>query len=188
MRIYEGLTGIPPIKSPVVTSGTFDGVHLGVANKTLIFAKQENYSVDIDLAWQRFSSWFDEEGFDSANFDEIELVPGYFDPTNERSGVYKILVDSSNIVTLELQQTVDTDERVDVAIGGLDYGGKRLFYDPSVKTGNTVPDYSILSDEALTDQTTFDGNGTRFFLYKDTYEVPDVNDSYIKWPQLGVFE
>ena len=174
--------------SYISENGGFDGVHLGVANKTLIFAKQENYSVDTDSAWQRYSSRFDEEGFDSANFDEIELVPGYFDPTDERSGVYKILVDSSNIVTLELQQTVDTDERVDVAIGGLDYGGKRLFYDPSVKTGNTVPDYSILSDETLTDQTTFDGNGTRFFLYKDNYEVPDVNDSYIKWPQLGVFE
>lgn len=29
MKIYEGLSDIPPIPNPVVTSGTFDGVHLG---------------------------------------------------------------------------------------------------------------------------------------------------------------
>jgi len=29
MKIYEGLSNIPPIPNPVVTSGTFDGVHLG---------------------------------------------------------------------------------------------------------------------------------------------------------------
>ncbi|WP_296701517.1 bifunctional riboflavin kinase/FAD synthetase [Algoriphagus sp.] len=29
MKIYEGLSEIPPIPNPVVTSGTFDGVHLG---------------------------------------------------------------------------------------------------------------------------------------------------------------
>ena len=174
--------------SYIAENGGFDFVYTGVANKTLIFAKQENYSVDTNTAWERYTSAFDEDGFDSANFDEVEIVPGYFDSTNERSGVYKILVDSNNIVTLVLQQTVDTDERVDVNIGGLTYGGKRLFYDPSVKTGNTVPDYSLLSDESLTDQTTFDGNGTRFFKYKDSYEEPDINDAYIKWPQVGVFE
>jgi riboflavin kinase / FMN adenylyltransferase len=29
MKIYEGLDNLPPIKNAVVTSGTFDGVHLG---------------------------------------------------------------------------------------------------------------------------------------------------------------
>ncbi len=29
MKIYEGLSGFPTLSNPVVTSGTFDGVHLG---------------------------------------------------------------------------------------------------------------------------------------------------------------
>lgn len=29
MKIYEGLAGFTPVRNAVVTSGTFDGVHLG---------------------------------------------------------------------------------------------------------------------------------------------------------------
>lgn len=175
--------------SYVLENGGFDGVtSTNVVNKTLVFAKQENYAIDTELAWQKFTSKFDEDVFDSNDFDQSETVPGYFDITNERSAVYKITFDTSGIIVLVLQSIVDTNERIDVSIGGITYGGKNLFYDPSVKSGNTVPDYSILAEESLTDQTTFDANGTKFFALKDLYAGPDDNDTYIKWPQVGVFE
>lgn len=54
MRIYEGLTGIPPIKSPVVTSGTFDGVHLGhqkILSRISELAKKENGETVLITFW-----------------------------------------------------------------------------------------------------------------------------------------
>ena len=39
-----------------------------------------------------------------------------------------------------------------------------------------------------TTQTTFDGNGTRFYKDKDMYTNKDQNDLYIKFPQVGVFD
>ena len=173
--------------SYIADNGGFDGVSNFVIGKTLVFAKQENYDISVEEAWQNFTSTFDADGFDSARFDESELIPGYFDLTNERSGVY-LISQVNGLIKLTLQQTIATNEQITVGIGGLTYGGKRLFYDPSVKTGNTVPDYSFLPEEAITDQTTYDANGTKFFAFKDIYQEPDIGDSYIKWPQLGVFE
>ena len=166
-----------------------DGVTSGfTSGKKLIFATQENYSVPTDVAWTKHTSRFDEFGFDSDDFDEQYIIPGYFDSTNERPAVYTMTIDSSNIITLTKTTDVALNDRVDVVRGGLKYGGTSLFLDPSVKAGNSVPNYSKLSDVVDGEQTTFDNNGTRFFKYKDTYAVPDEGDSYIKWPQMGVFE
>lgn len=169
--------------------GGFDGISSSfVIGKTMVFAKQENYDIDTELAWTDYTSKFDSEGFDSAGYDGSEVIPGYFDSTNERSGIYVISLSTAGLIELTLVQTIDTNEQIVVGPGGSKYGGKRLFYDPSVKVGNTVPDFSLLPEESLRDQTTFDSNGTRFFRFKDIYQEPDVGDSYIKWPQLGVFE
>jgi hypothetical protein len=35
--------------------------------------------------------------------------------------------------------------------------------------------------------TIFDGNGTRFFDYRDEYTIPESNDKYIKFTKTGVF-
>ncbi|MHA7131457.1 bifunctional riboflavin kinase/FAD synthetase [Algoriphagus namhaensis] len=54
MRIYEGLSGIPEIKSPVVTSGTFDGVHLGhqkILARISELAKAENGETVLITFW-----------------------------------------------------------------------------------------------------------------------------------------
>ena len=36
--------------------------------------------------------------------------------------------------------------------------------------------------------TTFDGDGTRFFAYIDTYTSRDEGDIFIKFPQVGPFD
>ena len=37
------------------------------------------------------------------------------------------------------------------------------------------------------DYTRFDGGGTRFFDYRDSYRDPEDGDKYLKFPQIGVF-
>lgn len=185
---YSSINGKPI--SEVAASGVVDGINNQslLINKTIIFAKQENYSVTTEEAWTNFNSKFAEDAFDSTNFDQAEVIPGYFDLVNQRPGVYKITLNTSNVVELVLQQVIDTEEQVNVRIGGLKYGGAQLFLDPSVKTGNSAPDYSSLESLIEGEKTTFDNNGTKFLSFKDLYTVPDENDTYIKWPQLGVFQ
>lgn len=174
----------------VAALGLIDGITVvsQFVNKTIIFAKQENYSILTVDAWTDYNSKFAEDSFDSTSFDQARVVPGYFDSVNERPGVYKVTINTSNVVELVLQQVINTSEQVNVRIGGQKYGGNQLFLDPSVKTGNSAPDYTKLDDVLEGQQTTFDNNGTKFFSFKDVYVVPDENDAYIKWPQLGVFQ
>jgi hypothetical protein len=58
-----------------------------------------------------------------------------------------------------------------------------------VKTGKTVPAYSLLSSQATntTDNTSFDGTGTRFASNRDNYNQPGTLDKYLKFPKTGVF-
>jgi len=54
MRIYEGLVDIPEIPTPVVTSGTFDGVHLGhqkILKRIVELAKKENGETVLITFW-----------------------------------------------------------------------------------------------------------------------------------------
>jgi len=172
-----------------VAANGLDSVTSGFnTGDTLIFATQENYSISTELAWTNYTSKFDEDVFDSTNFDAVEIIPGYFNTTNERPAVYTMSIDASNIITLTKTTNIVANNRVDVLRGGLKYGGVSLFLDPSVKSGNTSPNYSRMGDITDGEQTTFDNNGTKFFEFKDVYAVPDIGDAYIKWPQLGVFE
>ncbi len=54
MRIYEGLVDLPEIPTPVVTSGTFDGVHLGhqkILQRIVELAKKENGETVLITFW-----------------------------------------------------------------------------------------------------------------------------------------
>jgi hypothetical protein len=61
--------------------------------------------------------------------------------------------------------------------------------DPVVKAGETVPGWTVATKAAdLTGtRTTFDGNGTKFISYRDSYADPEIGDKYLKFPQRGVF-
>jgi hypothetical protein len=70
---------------------------------------------------------------------------------------------------------------------GFTHGGTNVFYDPIVKEGNTLPNYSVIPEQITTTYTTFDGNGTRFLSYRDQYAIPEQGDKYIKFGKNGVF-
>ena len=173
-----------------VVSLGLDGITAGIASgQKLIFVKQEDYStLSDDEAWTRYTTPFDESGFDSVSFDEATIIQGYDGSSvNERVAVYTISI-TSNIVTLTKTLDVVDNDRIDILRGGVAYGGQSLYLNPSILDGNTVPTFSKMEDITEGSQTSFDNNGTRFFAYKDVYAGPDDNDAYIKWPQVGVFE
>jgi hypothetical protein len=63
-----------------------------------------------------------------------------------------------------------------------------VYYDPVVKTNNTVPNYSEIPQEIRTTSTVFDGNGTLFYDFRDSYVVPGQGNKYLKFPRVNVFQ
>jgi hypothetical protein len=70
---------------------------------------------------------------------------------------------------------------------GFTHGGVNIYYDPVIKPNNTVPNYSEIPQEIRTTSTVFDGNGTLFYDYRDTYVVPGQGNKYLKFPRSNVF-
>jgi hypothetical protein len=71
---------------------------------------------------------------------------------------------------------------------GFTHGGVNVYYDPVVKTNNTVPNYSEIPQEIKTTSTVFDGNGTLFYDFRDNYVVPEQGNKYLKFPRVNVFQ
>jgi hypothetical protein len=105
---------------------------------------------------------------------------------NQRAAVWQISIDTNNIVTLNLIKGTDLYDTIFVR-NGFTYGGTNIYFDPVVKSGKTVPNYSIVPQQIRTTYTTFDQNGTRFYDYRDSYVVPEQGDKYIKFTKIGVF-
>ena len=72
---------------------------------------------------------------------------------------------------------------------GASHSNTVIMRDPVVKSGETVPGWTVATKAAeLTGtRTTFDGNGTKFISYRDEYADPEIGDKYLKFPQRGVF-
>ena len=70
---------------------------------------------------------------------------------------------------------------------GFTHGGVNVYYDPVIKTNNTLPNYSEIPQQIKTTSTIFDGNGTLFYDYRDTYVVPEQGNKYLKFPRINVF-
>ena len=70
---------------------------------------------------------------------------------------------------------------------GFTHGGVNVYYDPIVKINNTVPNYSEIPQEIRTISTIFDGNGTLFYDYRDSYIVPGQGNKFLKFPRQNVF-
>ncbi|CAB4130239.1 hypothetical protein UFOVP116_339 [uncultured Caudovirales phage] len=175
--------------SDLTAAGVFDGLTTDLNNKTLIFAKQENYSVTTEYVtgWENYKSPWENGGFDTGTYDEFDYVAGYGSINNQRSGVYKININDDGIVQLEFVQPVAAGKRVDIRSGGTMFGDKQLFYDITAKLGQSDPDYTPITDFVIGLPTSFDGKGTRFFSNKDVYTKPDTGDKYIMFPKIGVF-
>ena len=161
---------------------------------TLIFAQQEGFG-GLNDGWNQYSEVFGDEpssglGFDTNTFDQYTLVPGYTESignsslSNQRAGIWKVVINTNNVVTLEFQRQVLPGQVINVVSET-----SKLFYDPQIKSGKTVPEYSLISTllPDSTQNTSFDAEGTRFSSNRDNYTEPGTLDKYLKFPKTGVF-
>ena len=161
---------------------------------TVIFADQEGFG-GVNDGWNLYSETFGNSpdsglGYDTSGYDQLTVVPGYFESlndstiSNQRAGIWRVNVSSAGIVNIEFVRQILTGQVVTVK-----NESSKLFYDPLIKPGKTVPEYSLLSSQATntTDNTSFDGSGTRFASNRDNYNQPGTLDKYLKFPKTGVF-
>ena len=71
---------------------------------------------------------------------------------------------------------------------GYTHGATNIYYDPYVKTGKIVPNYSKIPQQIKTSGTTFDGDGTKFYDYRDSYVIPGQGEKALRFPHLNVFD
>lgn len=182
--------------------GGIDGTITYKDGETLIFAKQEGFANPGPYnGWARYSDAFigDDvttdtiEGYDVISFDTYDVVPGFLEkaqgiaPVNERGGIWQINI-VNGVVTLLPIQEIEVNQRVRV-LNGSSYSGSIMYYNQMLNPGQTVPFYSVvtLQSNAITVRTTFNGDSTRFFSYRDEYYTPGENDKYVKFPQYCTF-
>lgn len=107
--------------------------------------------------------------------------------TNQRGGVWQINIVDSFVNLVPLTE-VSVNQRVRV-LNGSTYGGAILYYSNILYVGQTVPYYEVYqyTPNLSRKRTTFNGDSTKFFNYRDQYYTPNVHDKYVKFPQFGVF-
>jgi len=90
-----------------------------------------------------------------------------------------------NIVT-EINSTISIGDRVQVN-RGRNYSENIIFYDSTLKAGNSVPAYTVVPTPLANSNNTtrFDNYGTRFINDRDTYLDPEVGDTWLKFPETG---
>ena len=160
---------------------------------TLIFAQQEGFG-GVNDGWNRYTESFGIEpdgtsGYDTGNFDSLETIPGYVESlntsvSNQRAGIWRVSISDQELVSLEFQRQILPGQVV-TAINET----TRLIYDPLIKPGKTVPEYSLIGSSLAdsTQNTSFDEEGTRFVNNKTSYTAPGDLDQYLKFPKTGVF-
>jgi hypothetical protein len=121
---------------------------------------------------------------------------------NLRANGWTINIDSNNLVTLtpttflrnvisggvsqKVSSTVLSGDVVQI-----NYGVQRseslALYNEALTYGESVPSYTVLTTtlNTSTNITRFDGYGTRIINNRISYEDPEVNDSWLKFPDNG---
>ena len=184
----------------IVGIGGLDGITSFIDGQTLVFYKQEfptgtDISNSYNQGWANNTAPWDLEGmelWDGQQWDQSTYITGYeewlsYAIPNQRIGIWRINVDSNDYVTLTFLQTVTYNQSLYVR-NGYTHGGTNIYYDPIVKPGNLVPNYSAFKQQIKTVNTEFDGNGTLFYDYRDTYVVPEQGDTQIVFPKTNVFD
>lgn len=70
---------------------------------------------------------------------------------------------------------------------GRSRGGVNIYYDPVIEEGTLVPSWSKITQQIRTSGTIFDGDGTKFYDFRDTYLSPGQGESAVRFPRLNVF-
>lgn len=74
---------------------------------------------------------------------------------------------------------------------GFTHGATNIYYDPvkdPIKPGKLVPNYSEIPQQIKTSGTIFDGDGTKFYDYRDTYVMPGQGEKALRFPHQNVFD
>ena len=183
----------------IMNNGGIDGL-LPHTGQTLVFVKQEGFK-DTYNGWVDYTDSYvgDNiattaiEGYDSESYDTYKVIPGWLENqqngsiVNQRGGIWRINV-VNNVVSLEFVRSVELNQRIRI-LGGKTYTSAIVFYSLNLAPGQSVPFYEVYKYQQYTKATptTFNGGGTRFFSYRDTYYTPGTQDKYLKFPQYGVF-
>jgi hypothetical protein len=189
--------------------GGIDGVTEFQDGDTLIFAKQENFTISAPYdGWINYSDGYigdnvttgSHEGFGGENngtpYDMYSVIPGYLEyvqgtsSINKRGGVWKINI-VNDTVSLSFEMAVQTNDRIQV-LRGKSYAGAILYYNKNYtsNSGASVPFYSVyvITYGTIKPATTFNAGTTKFFSKRDQYYTPGSEDKYLKFPQYGVFK
>jgi len=157
--------------------------------------------------WNFNLALYDENGvvYEELMYDASGIVPGYFEKIlsgviNKRAGIWKVEITEQNVVMLipqfrvnvetgELYDSVLPNEYVQVADGGR-YGFTKMYYDVTIKPGNTVPEYTVLASEPSIEanSTRFDSGATKFHNYRDIIAPPGTDDQYVMFPKKNKYE
>jgi hypothetical protein len=100
--------------------------------------------------------------------------------------VWEVTISAGGVITLNFVKAINFFDKLYVT-NGYTYGGTNIYFDPVVKSKKNIPNYSIIRQQIDTSSTKFDGGGTRFLNYRDSYVVPEQGDKYIKFAKNGVF-
>jgi hypothetical protein len=129
---------------------------------------------------------------DDLGWDAATIVSGFVEHDvnsavrDERISVWQLSMDDDKIISLTSIQEVEYLNVLFVRNGST-YGRSDIYYDPILKDGLTIPNYSIIPQSINVDATTFDMNGTKFYNNRDKYEDPGIGDKYIKYTKTTVF-
>jgi len=163
------------------------------AGDTLVFAQQEGFG-GVNDGWNLYTETFGLEpdgasGYDTGTFDRLEAIPGYVESintgiSNQRAGIWQVNISDDGLVSLDFQRQILPGQVITVISETT-----KLIYDPLIKPGKTVPEYSLVTSNLAdsTQNTSFDEEGTRFVSNRDSYTSPGDLDQYLKFPKTGVF-
>jgi len=106
---------------------------------------------------------------------------------NQRGGVWQINI-IDGVVNLQFIQEIEVNQRIRIT-KGTTYSGSIVYYSLNLSPGQSVPFYTVynVKPSSTSTRTTFNGDTTRFFNYRDQYYEPGSQDKYVEFPQIGVF-
>ena len=125
------------------------------------------------------------------NYDDygVPLDNGVWRLANLRSGVWKINISTSNVITLTFAQLIQPGNRVQINYG-ISQTNSVVFYDTALKPGNSVPTFSTIPVfmSSMNSNTRFDNYGTKFLSNRDKYTIPGNGDTWLKFPKTKVLQ
>lgn len=167
----------------IAARGGIDGV-VGrqVDDRTLIFFKQESFGrISPDMMFTDYLEPYDSTNYDAAGtlYDEsVVLTPA------ERLYIYRITIETGNIVRLVLAQTTTINDYVSIRFGRT-FANNNLYIPANPSVGQTLLAWSYIP-ETPTDATVFDGDSTRFIAPSDRWQPGDDFDKYIVFSKTNI--